>query len=163
VKPGHPIVFSPGPSRLYRYALWREVAPDLGDKYLMVIGLNPSTADETRDDPTIRKCIKFARDWGYSALCMTNLFAFRATDPREMKCQANPIGPDNDYWLRECASHAAMVVAAWGVNGRHLNRDLKVRGLFLPGQLHCIRMTKKTQMPEHPLYLPGALMPIPLP
>jgi len=72
------------PCRTFRYSLWHQWGDDsLG--YAMFIGLNPSTADETLDDPTVRRCINFARDWGYGALCMTNLFAFRSTDPSVMK------------------------------------------------------------------------------
>lgn len=91
--------------RAFRYTLWREwdvdsltgCADDLphGHQFAQFIGLNPSTADETRDDPTIRRCIGFAKLWGYGALCMTNLFAFRATKPRDMRQAADPIGPEN--------------------------------------------------------------------
>ena len=70
----------------------------------MVIGLNPSTADEVTDDPTVRRCINYAKAWGYAGLCMTNLFAYRATDPVVMKAVAEPIGPDNDRYLAECAN-----------------------------------------------------------
>src|SRR5690242_6108456 len=99
--------------RAYRYTLWREW--DIFDKnYVMFVGLNPSTADERVDDPTIRRCIDFAKRWGYGALCMTNLFAYRATDPRVMKAFPYPVGPENDKWLVRCAREAGVVVAAWG-------------------------------------------------
>ena len=78
----------------------------------MFIGLNPSTADETIDDPTIRRCISFSKDWGYGALCMTNLFAFRATDPAVMKAHPEPVGEANDGTLVEFALSAGVVVAA---------------------------------------------------
>ena len=71
--------------RKYRYTLWRRWDGLFASGYAMFIGLNPSTADETNDDPTIRRCIGYARDWGYGGLCMTNLFAFRATLPKNMK------------------------------------------------------------------------------
>ena len=144
------------PCRTYRYALWRRWgdAPD----YVMFVGLNPSTADETQDDPTIRRCIAYAKDWGYSGLCMTNLFAFRATDPEVMKMADDPIGPENDRYLDECAYGAGVVVAAWGVHGtlggRH--RPVIVR---LP-KLHYLRLTKDGH-PGHPLYLPKTLTPQP--
>jgi hypothetical protein len=80
----------------------------------MFVGLNPSTADETSDDPTIRRCIAFAKSWGYSALCMTNLFAYRATDPKIMKKAQYPVGPDNDDYLKMLSAGAGVVIAAWG-------------------------------------------------
>jgi hypothetical protein len=137
--------------RLYRYTLWREWRPRKTNEYAMFIGLNPSTADETKDDPTIRKCIGFAKRWGYGALCMTNLFAFRATDPRKMKAHPKPIGPDNDRWLTACAREAAVIVAAWGVHGEFLGRDGDVINLI--DNLHCLRLTQDC-LPEHPLYVP---------
>lgn len=90
--------------------------------YAMFIGLNPSTAGDVEDDPTIRRCIQFAKDWGYGALCMTNLFAFRATDPAVMKSYSEPIGSDTDAVLAELAKNAGVVVAAWGNHGKHLGR-----------------------------------------
>jgi hypothetical protein len=105
-----------------RYALWREWDIFNSD-YVMFIGLNPSTADETRDDPTIRRCIGFAQDWGYGAVCMTNLFAYRARDPLVMKSAVDTIGPENDQWLAFCAKEASMIVAAWGVDGRSLGAE----------------------------------------
>ncbi len=78
--------------RRYRYALLRRWGEG---KNAMFIGLNPSTADETADDPTIRRCVSFAKAWGFGGLCMANLFAYRATNPADMLMQADPIGPDN--------------------------------------------------------------------
>jgi hypothetical protein len=122
----------------------------------MFIGLNPSTADETKDDPTIRRCVQFAKDWGYEAVCMTNLFAFRATDPKAMLAEPDPVGQDNDRWLLECASGAEIVVAAWGANGGHMGRGDAVRGMF--EGLQKLRLTKGG-FPQHPLYLPASLCP----
>lgn len=141
--------------RRYRYSLWREWG---GGGYAMFIGLNPSTADETNDDPTIRRCIRFAQDWGYGALCMTNAFAFRATDPRVMKLEPEPCGPENNHTLRELARHAGVVVAAWGAHGTHRGQDRFLR-LHVPG-LHYLRLTKDGH-PGHPLYLPADLTPQP--
>lgn len=123
----------------------------------MFIGLNPSVADETKDDPTIRRCIRFARDWGYDSLCMANLFAFRATKPAEMKQSRDPIGPDNDLMLKELAHSAGVVVAAWGVHGTHKRRDQLVRQRV--SGLHYLRLTKDGH-PGHPLYLPASLRPV---
>lgn len=124
---------------------------------MMFVGLNPSTADETQDDPTIRRCIAFAKAWGYAGLCMTNLFAFRATDPKDMRAAAEPIGPANDEHLRTLADGAGVIVAAWGANGTHLGRDVAVRKM-LPA-LHCLALTKGGH-PGHPLYLRKTLTPV---
>lgn len=146
-------IFSP--CRTYRYALWREWIG--GDGYAMFVGLNPSSADENLDDPTIRRCVAFAKMWGYSGLCMTNLFAFRATDPKDMKAAADPVGPDNDEHLRTLAVEAGVIVAAWGANGTHRGRDAEARKM-LP-VLHCLALTKAGH-PGHPLYLLKTLTPV---
>ena len=142
--------------RLYRYALWRTWGLSKG--FAMFVGLNPSTADETEDDPTIRRCIAFARDWGYGGLCMTNLFAFRATQPVDMKNAQDPVGPENDDWLRKYSAKAGVVVAAWGVHGVFKNRDVVVKELLQ--NLHYLQLTKEGH-PGHPLYLPKTLQPVP--
>jgi hypothetical protein len=142
------------PCRRYRYALMRSWQPGTG--CAMFVGLNPSTADETEDDPTIRRCIAFARAWGYGGLLMTNLFAYRATQPADMLAQDDPVGPENDRYLKEGAAASGVVVAAWGTNGAHRGRDAQVRAM-LPG-LHYLRLTKEGH-PGHPLYLPASLRP----
>lgn len=123
----------------------------------MFIGLNPSTADETLDDPTIRRCIAFAKAWGYGGLCMANLFAFRATDPAVMKAHPAPIGPENDMKLTMLAVDAGIVIAAWGAHGTHLGRGERVKHA-LAAKLHYLRLTKDGH-PGHPLYLPKTLTP----
>lgn len=123
----------------------------------MFIGLNPSTADEVQDDPTVRRCIRYAQSWGYGALCMANIFAYRATDPRIMMEAADPVGPDNDYQLVELAARASVIIAAWGVHGTFQGRGDAVRSM-LPN-LHYLRLTKDGS-PAHPLYLPRTLVPI---
>lgn len=142
------------PCRHYRYTLWREWIGGKG--YAMFVGLNPSTADEARDDPTVRRCISYAKQWGYAALCMTNLFAYRATDPAVMLASASPVGPENDAHLIRCAELAGIVVAAWGCDGGHMDRAAKVCAL-LP-DLHYLWLTKGGH-PGHPLYLPSRLRP----
>ena len=144
------------PDRVYRYGLARTWAPELPT--LLLVGLNPSTADETRDDPTIRRCLGFARSWGYGRLIVANLFAFRATHPRELRRAADPVGPDNDTWLLRYAARAERIVAAWGNDGCYQGRDRAVRAL-LP-DLYCIRRNRSGQ-PAHPLYLPAELRPLP--
>lgn len=153
-------IFSP--CRLYRYTLWREWLMEGGlhdHRFVQFIGLNPSTADETLDDPTIRRCKQFAMDMGYNAMCMTNLFAWRDKSPAEMKKIPNPVGEDNDKHLLEIAGEASLIIAAWGTHGKHMYRALAVKRLI--PKLHCLRKTKDGH-PEHPLYLPQTLRPIPL-
>jgi len=143
------------PDRVYRYDLWRTWIG--GEGFAMFVGLNPSTADEIQDDPTVRRCIAYAKTWGYAGLCMTNLFAYRATQPQDMKMSTDPVGPRNDLVLKERAGRAGVVVAAWGVHGTHNNRASAVRAM-LP-QLHYLRLTKDGH-PGHPLYLPKTLNPV---
>lgn len=166
IKQDRTTLFSP--DRKYRYTLWREWADDMQAElktfmlhvltgqqpaYVMFIGLNPSTADETADDPTIRRCRWFARSWGYGAMCMTNLFALRATDPKSMMAEADPIGPDNRMTLLTIAARAALIVACWGVHGAHLCRDISVLAMLEPYvQLHHLGLTLDGH-PKHPLYL----------
>ena len=142
--------------RAYRYAL-RRYWGNPANGYAVFIGLNPSTADETQDDPTIRRCIRFAQDWGFGGLCMANIFAFRATQPEDMKSAPDPIGPENNFYLVQSALGAGVVVAAWGVHGTYLNRGDWVRKL-LPN-LHYLRLTKDGH-PGHPLYLPANSKPV---
>jgi len=149
-------IFSP--CRQYRYTLWREWDM-FNPTYLQVIGLNPSTADETHDDPTIRCCITLAKSWGYGGLCMTNLFAYRSTDPRYLRQCAMPIGLDNDAWIDQVAGMASLVLAAWGTGGGYLNRDRDVlRRMGWP--LVCLGVTKDGY-PRHPLYVRRDQQPIP--
>jgi hypothetical protein len=129
----------------------------MGNKLAAFIGLNPSTADETNDDPTIRRCIGYAKAWGCDGLLMLNLFAFRATDPKMMQAADDPVGPENDAALRQ-ASGAEIVIAAWGVGGTFKGRDKVVREL-VPA-LQYLRLTKDGH-PAHPLYLPKNLTPQP--
>jgi hypothetical protein len=158
-----PATFSP--CRKYRYTLWREWSDFFaGEPYLMVIGLNPSTADETTDDPTIRKCVGFAKRWGFGALCMTNLFAWRDTKPENMLRAEQPIGPLNDFYLFELAKNAGLILAAWGKHGSHLGRASYVRSVFHEAgfQLQALRLNNDGS-PMHPLYAPYEQSPVALP
>lgn len=141
--------------RQYRFSLWREW--DKTKPYAMFIALNPSTADDYIDDPTVTRCVAFAKSWGYGGLCMTNLFAFRATDPQILKNCDDPVGEDNDHYLFEIAKNAAVVVAAWGNHGRHLDRAKQVRKLI--ADLYYLKINK-TGEPAHPLYLNANLVPL---
>lgn len=144
-------VFSP--CGRYRYELWRRWAEG---PHVLFIMLNPSTADATVNDPTIRKCISYAKAWGYGALCVANLFAWRATDPKDMKAAHDPIGPENNITLHRLMSPASKIIAAWGKHGRHLDRDQRVMAMI--PSLHCLARNVDGT-PCHPLYLPGSLTP----
>ena len=147
------------PCGRYRYWLTRSWAEGNG-LCVAFVGLNPSTADADVDDPTIRRCVGFAKAWGYSSLAMVNLFAFRATQPADMEAAADPVGPDNDGWLRTASASAAITVAAWGAGGGFKRRDEAVRDLLM--RRHYLRLTKDGH-PGHPLYLPASLTPTPYP
>jgi len=123
----------------------------------MFIGLNPSTADETLDDPTIIRCINFAKSWGYGGLCMANLFAYRATAPSDMMVTEDPVGESNDEWLLKLSEDAGVVIAAWGNHGGYLGRSRKVRELIQ--NLHCLKENQSGE-PAHPLYLKSELQPV---
>ena len=123
----------------------------------MFIGLNPSTADESRDDPTLIRCIKFAQSWGYGSVCIANLFAFRATRPMEMMAASDPVGRENNRWLKKLSAEASLVVAAWGNNGTYRDRSSGVR--ILVGNLYCLKLNRSGE-PAHPLYLRHDLKPL---
>ncbi|MEM0954386.1 MAG: DUF1643 domain-containing protein [Pseudomonadota bacterium] len=143
-----------GRRKQYRYALWR--IWDNQRPAVMFIGLNPSTADATRDDPTLVRCMGFASDWGYGGVYTTNLFAWRATEPAEMKRAAAPVGRDNDRVILATASKVDRVIAAWGNDGAWLGRSTALRAL-LP-DLYYLRLNAGGE-PAHPLYLPRGLKP----
>lgn len=139
--------------RRYRYALTRDWAVTKDAPAFVVIGLNPSTADETQDDPTIRRCIGFAKREGFQRLLMLNLFAFRATDPKAMMQADDPVGPRNDAMLTSACVKHNFVVAAWGTKGGYRGRDADVC-IMLDQRIYCLGRTKD-QYPKHPLYLPS--------
>ncbi len=133
--------------RKYRYALSRSW--DEKKKIVLFIGLNPSTADEKKDDPTIRRCINYAQNWGFGGLQVANLFAYRATKPAELKNVENPVGDDNDKHLIKLSKMADLTVAAWGNEGSLFSRDKQV--IKLIPNLMCLKINKSGQ-PAHPLY-----------
>lgn len=138
--------------RRYRYTLTR--VWDWDSLVVNFIGLNPSVANENDDDATIRRCMGFARSWGYGGIVMTNLFAWCATDPKEMKAAAEPIGKLNDsYLIRPVPEqYLADPVACWGNHGIHLGRDKAVMELLKRQQVHCLGRTKGG-CPKHPVRL----------
>ena len=141
----------------YRYRLLREW--DGRKETAMFVMLNPSRADANVDDNTIRRCIRFAQEWGYGALLVGNLFALRSPHPRDLLSAADPVGPDNDQALREMAESVALIVAAWGADGALLGRDQAVLEMFR-GRWHALGETK-AGLPRHPLYLPARAQPYP--
>ena len=150
------------PCGAYRYRLTRRWAEGPTVAFIM---LNPSTADGALDDPTIRRCIGYARTWGYGALAVGNLYAFRATQPEELRRVRDPIGPDNDRHLECVAQTAARVVCAWGTNpAAHTARTEAAMGLLRRwhAELVALRLTRSGQ-PAHPLYQAADLVPVPFP
>lgn len=146
------------PCRTWRYLLrrtWDELTPE--PRRALFVMLNPSTADETQDDPTIRRCIGFAKRWGFGGVEIVNIFAYRSTDPRALKSlsRATAVGPRNDGFLYDAADRArhTRIVAAWGNHGDLFSRDASVRTLLSDFSVECFRLTGKSQ-PEHPLYQP---------
>jgi hypothetical protein len=142
--------------RLYRYALWRNWGDEGGR--VMFVGLNPSTADETVDDPTIRRCTGYASDWGFSGLLIGNLFAYRATRPQTLRNAAQPVGNSNEKWLRNMASAANKILVCWGNHGCLLAQDEWFVSHF--DRLYCLAINM-TGAPAHPLYLRKSLQPHP--
>ena len=124
------------------------------------VGLNPSTADSIRDDPTLRRCIRFAREWGFAQLQMVNLFAYRVTDPRQLLAVADPVGPENDDVLSAAFGTSDLIVAAWGVNATAQRVD-EIMGWPIRPR-HALGLTKHGA-PRHPLYVRAGAALIPFP
>jgi hypothetical protein len=143
----------------YRYSLWR--AWSAYNPRIVFILLNPSTADEQRNDPTIRRCIGFARAWKFGSVEVVNLFAHRATDARELLKIDDPVGDENDLFLIQAVERCSIVVVGWGIRGTLLGRDSQVLSL-LAGRKDkfCLGITKDGQ-PRHPLYVKGDTILVP--
>jgi hypothetical protein len=140
--------------RRYRYLLWRS-----GRRPVTWVLLNPSTADETTDDPTIRRCRGYARDWGYDGVIIANAFAWRSTNPKALYTLTDPVGPENDEYILRAASLAAgPIVCGWGNHGVLLSRGAKiVRMLRDAGHSPKAFGFTKHRQPWHPLYLKADL------
>lgn len=134
----------------YRYRLGRMWGRVIDPTVLFVM-LNPSTADATQDDPTIRRCTAFAKAWGFGHLLVGNMFAYRATDPRELGplSMYDACGPENDDHLTHMAEISQKIICAWGTHGG--TRFPSALRAF-PDKLYCLGLTKHG-MPKHPLYL----------
>jgi hypothetical protein len=140
-----------GPYRYLLHRRWRD-----GGATALFVMLNPSTADDLRDDPTIRRCIGFARRWRAGGLEIVNLYALRATRPRDLFAHRAPIGPDNDDVIRDAAARASTIVVAWGAHGaRDDRRVARVVELLRDRELQCLGVNRGGT-PRHPLYLPAA-------
>lgn len=139
---------------LYRYSLTRELG---GERTCTFVMLNPSTADGDQDDPTIRRCIRFTRDWGFGRLQVVNLFAYRATDPTAMYRAARDgrdiIGPENDEQIARVLDASQRIVVAWGAPTRiTIDRARQFAARFAAYQFWAIGCTALGS-PRHPLYV----------
>lgn len=146
------------PTGLYRYSLWREW--DTNAPRLAFIMLNPSLADAITDDPTLRRCISFAQSWGYGSLEAVNLFAYRASCPTILNQITDPIGSENDRYLKQAVELADKIIVAWGNRGILRNRSRVVLD-WLTGfdALYCLGITQRGY-PRHPLYVKSNTKPV---
>lgn len=151
IRAPHDTVFSP--CRRYRY-YWSTKISGGGRGRCVFVMLNPSTANEVHLDPTVRRCLGFAKTWGHAELAVVNLFAWRSTDPVALYTAEEPVGAANDFWITTMCAPAERVVCAWGVHGAYQGRGEKVRGLI--ERPHVLRLNRDGT-PAHPLYLPGNL------
>jgi hypothetical protein len=149
------------PCRRWRYLLWRRW--DASKPVANFLMLNPSTADEVKLDPTCSRARDYAERWGYGALIVTNIFAFRNTNPSRMKAAPDPVGPGNDAAIVKAAKESALVVCAWGNHGAFLERSSRITALLRKNRipLHALRLNANGE-PAHPLYLPSRLSAVPL-
>ena len=145
------------PDRRYRYSLTRTWDPDWPPAVFVM--LNPSTADAFQADPTIRRCLGFARAWHAGGIIVVNLFALRSPDPAVLRTDPDPVGPDNDTVIAHTLAGPTVgpVVAAWGTLGGLLGRDKTVRRILSAHcpELLCLGVTRDGH-PRHPLYVPAA-------
>ena len=145
---------------VYRYSLTRWWSPAGVVRWVM---LNPSTADARDDDPTIRRCVGFARAWGYGAIEVVNLFALRATDPQQLAQHPDPVGPDNDLHLvgRDLLTVPVLTVCAWGAHHFAAERAAQVLARLREDGVtpHHLGLTANGS-PRHPLYLPKTATPV---
>lgn len=142
----------------YRYLLTRVWNPS--GKRALFIMLNPSTADEIKNDPTVERCERRARTLGFGSFRVCNIFAFRATDPKVMRAELDPNGPENDKAILDSCEWADQVICAWGTHGAHLGRGAEVTELVREsGVSPCHLGLSKDGHPKHPLYIAYAQQP----
>jgi hypothetical protein len=142
------------PDRHHRYSLVHRWNPLFGDRLILWIGLNPSTADEAKLDPTLKRIAGFSSRDGYDGFWMANLFGLRTPYPKEMMAAPDPVGPENDAALLAGAARCERIVAAWGVSGDYQARADAVVRLFAGRELWCLGTTQAGH-PRHPLYVHG--------
>ncbi|MDP5273252.1 DUF1643 domain-containing protein [Chengkuizengella axinellae] len=142
----------------FRYSLFR--VWDDSKKKVGFLMLNPSKADEVEDDNTIRKCVHFAKSWGYGSLEVINLFAYRATYPTELKSVEDPVGSLNDIYIKKVVDRCDQVILAWGNRGSYLKRNEEVLKMIDPDKLYVLEMSLEGH-PKHPLFLSSTLKPKP--
>lgn len=143
------------PCEHYRYVLHRKWAEG---KMVAFIGLNPSTATEEQNDPTVRRCIGYAQAWKFGGMVMLNAFAYRSTDPLALKKLIDPIGPRNDVYLREWTTKADMILACYGTYAVWRGRNREVKALLADKKVYHLGVTNCGH-PRHPLYLRANLLP----
>jgi len=136
----------------YRFSLTRQLQH--GTRVVLFIGLNPSTAGALTDDPTVRRCVGFARRWNFDCVLLGNLHALRSTDPKQLVLSPDPSGPSNEASLRDLAGRAELVVAAWGSHWRHPKAEQLARWIVSLPHTKCLGQNRDG-CPKHPLYLAG--------
>ncbi|WP_426273065.1 DUF1643 domain-containing protein [Exiguobacterium sp. R-17] len=148
--------------RIYRYQFSCEWGNS--GKHVTFLMLNPSQGNQGQDDRTLQRCISYAKSWGYDGLHVINVFAYISTSPEIIKSVAEPVGPENDLYIRTVIKRSELVIAAWGKSlttplaKQRIQQMLKMLG---DTPLYCLQMTTCGQYPKHPLYLSGKLKPIP--
>jgi hypothetical protein len=143
------------PCGTWRYTLTREW--DATEPTVLFVLLNPSKADARTDDPTLKKGVAFAKAWGFGRVVFVNLYAFRSTDPEALREAADPVGPENDWYVAEQAQRVGLIVLAWGAHAFAENRALEMLHLLYPFRQQCVHLgLTKDGHPKHPLYLKGS-------
>ena len=138
--------------RQFRYTLTRVF--ENGKGTCSFIGLNPSTADEYQNDPTVSRCMNRAQQMGFKTFIMLNAYGYRATDPKDMKAHPSPVGEENDYWILESCKKSDKIICCWGNHASHLNRSDEIRELLKDFNLFRLGDPTASGEPRHPLYLP---------
>lgn len=146
------------PCRRYRYRLWR--VWDETKAPAVFVMLNPSTADEVENDPTVERCARRAKSMGFGGLRVANIFALRSTDPVALYSEADPVGPDNDLAILESIAGAGLVVCAWGGHGKLNGRGDAVLNLIRgAGSIPHYLKINSDGTPKHPLYVGYSVQP----
>lgn len=146
------------PCEKYRYALWRRWN---NRPYAMFLMLNPSTANEIDNDPTVERCQRRAARMGCGGLWVANIFAYRSTDPAALYSTPDPVGPENDQAILDAARNAGIVICGWGTHGNHLDRGKKVLSLLRDAvvKAHYLQLNADGT-PRHPLYVGYDTLPV---